>query len=395
MTRTAGRHEGSITIAICLIVAVLEGFDIQAAGVAAPRLAPALGLAPEQLGLFFSASTLGMLLGAYLGGWSADRWGRKPVLLLAVATFALGSLATGASHDLAGLAVSRLITGLGLGAGLPSLIALAAERNPGKGSRAVAMMYAGTPLGGAFAGVASSVLSDWRHIFYAGGLLPVFVLPVLAFMLKESHQRSAAKAEPQRAGQLWRDGRGITTVLLWLAFFTGMMVLYLMLNWTPMLLAARLFSQDQIAMFQAVVNIAGGLAVLAVATPLDGPSFKSIAIGAYALTIAALVALARIPPETVPAVVVAFLFGAGLLVSQSILYATASRLYPPRIRGAGVGAAVAVGRVGSVAGPLLGGVALHGGLSPERLILLTIPVILLAATAIVAAIRQHEASRTA
>ena len=382
---------GGITIVICLIVAMLEGFDIQAAGVAAPRLAPALGLAPDQLGLFFSASTLGMLLGAYVGGWAADRWGRKPVLILAVLTFAIGSLATGAAQALPGLALSRLITGLGLGSGLPALIALVAERNPGRSNRAVAMMYAGTPLGGAFVGVASSALTNWRHIFYAGGLLPVLVVPVLVFLLKESHTRKAPGADKPGIGQLWREGRAATTALLWIAFFTGMMVLYLMLNWTPMLLAARTFSGQQIALFQAVFNIAGGLAVLAAATPLDGPWFRTIAIGAYALTIGALVALAQIPAQTAAAMLVALLFGAGLLVSQSILYATASRLYPPQTRGTGVGAAVAVGRLGSVAGPLLGGIALHAGLTPRWLILLTIPVIILAALAIVAAINRHRA----
>lgn len=391
----SGRSTTStLTIVVCFIVAVLEGFDIQAAGVAAPGLARALGLSPDQLGMFFGASTLGMLVGAYLGGWSSDRIGRKPVLMLAVGTFAVGSLATGVAESLASLSLSRLLTGVGLGAALPALIALVAEHNAGRSGRAVALMYAGTPVGGAVVGVASAMLSDWRHIFYLGGALPAVIVPLLYFLIQETYATAPGARSSGSLRRLWGEQRGSATGLLWLAFFSGMLVLYLMLNWTPMLLAAKGFANEQIAIFQTVVNLAGGAAVMAAAAPLDGPYFRSIAIGAFAVTVCALVALAEIPPQTGPAAIVAFLCGSGLLVSQSILYATAARIYPPEIRGTGVGAAVAAGRIGSVSGPVLGGIVLQLGFAPGQLIYLTIPVILFAAVTLAAVItREISASR--
>ena len=62
---------------LCFLAAMIEGFDIQAAGVAAPKLAPALGLTPAQMGMFFSAATFGLIFGAIAGGRIADRFGRR------------------------------------------------------------------------------------------------------------------------------------------------------------------------------------------------------------------------------------------------------------------------------------------------------------------------------
>jgi MFS family permease len=70
-----------VSIALCFAVAVLEGFDIQAIGVAAPKLAPELGLGRDQMGWVFFASNLALVIGASCGGWMADKLGRKPVFV--------------------------------------------------------------------------------------------------------------------------------------------------------------------------------------------------------------------------------------------------------------------------------------------------------------------------
>src|SRR5262249_17914207 len=80
------------TVALCFAVMVIEGFDIQARGVAAPALGPELKLSREVLGQALSASNIGLVIGAILGGWLADVFGRKPVLIGAVAVFGLFTL---------------------------------------------------------------------------------------------------------------------------------------------------------------------------------------------------------------------------------------------------------------------------------------------------------------
>jgi AAHS family 3-hydroxyphenylpropionic acid transporter len=106
---------GVLTVALCCAVSIIEGFDLQSAGVAAPRLAPALGLNPGQLGLFFSSSTFGLMFGALIGGRLSDYFGRKTVLLIAVAGFGLMSIATGYSSSFEMLLLTRFLTGIGLG----------------------------------------------------------------------------------------------------------------------------------------------------------------------------------------------------------------------------------------------------------------------------------------
>ena len=125
---SATRAPGGVpAIIACCALALFEGFDLQAAGVAAPRLAPDLGLGPDALGWFFSVSTFGLMLGAAVGGRLSDRYGRKPVLVVSVALFGMLSILTGLAHTQEQLLVARFLTGVGLGGALPNLIAIVAE----------------------------------------------------------------------------------------------------------------------------------------------------------------------------------------------------------------------------------------------------------------------------
>lgn len=369
-----------VTISLCFLVALLEGFDIQAAGVAAPKLTAALGLSPNMLGTFFTASTVGMLIGAFIGGRASDAFGRKPVLLVSVATFGICSILTGLAGDLSSLVIARFFTGFGLGGALPALIALAAEQDPARRGRAVALMYAGTPLGGAGAGISSALFADWQAIFHIGGVLPLLVLPLLWLFLDESHAPRPERSSEQAgvAAALFESSRIRDTLILWAAFFLGMLVLYLLLNWTPMLLSSRGFTMAQIAAFQATLNIVGALVVMLASLALDGHRLVPIAIAAYVGSAVALLIVAKMPLGIGFAVAGAgALLGAAMLTAQSILYATAPRIYGDHVRGTGVGAAIGVGRAGSVTGPLLAGSVLSAGMAPAQLILITIPIILL------------------
>jgi AAHS family 3-hydroxyphenylpropionic acid transporter len=75
------------------------------------------------------------------------------------------------------------------------------------------------------------------------------------------------------------------------------------------------------------------------------------------------------------------LAGLFLVGGQSVLYALASSIYPTEVRGTGVGAAVAVGRMGSILGPLVAGQLLAIGQSATVLLSASIPLIALAAIA--------------
>ena len=135
--------------AIFIGIAVLEGLELQLAGVTGRNIAADFGLDYHILGFFFSASTIGLLFGALAGGWVADRLGRWMVLTASVFLFGMGTIATGLAWDATSLIVLRGLTGIGLGSALPSLLALVADNAPPhKEKRDLAILYSGVPIGG-------------------------------------------------------------------------------------------------------------------------------------------------------------------------------------------------------------------------------------------------------
>ena len=170
-----GASNVNVTVALCLLCAVLEGFDIQAMGVAAPRLVPEFGLSPGQMGWVFSISNIGLVIGAAFGGWLADRVGRKPVFIAAVATFGVFTLGVALAGNFTMLFVLRFLAGLGFGGAMPNMMAMATELSaPGKRAQTAAIMFCGMPIGGGFSAVLTQVLPpdmDWRALFVVGGVL--------------------------------------------------------------------------------------------------------------------------------------------------------------------------------------------------------------------------------
>src|SRR5438046_4335522 len=171
------------TLLFCFLVALCEGLDLQAAGVAAGGLSREFMPTPGQKGLFFSASTFGLSIGAVIGGWLADRIGRKKVLIAAIGAFGLFSLLTIFAWDMQSLTIARLLTGLGLGGALPHTVGLAAAARGGAHRNAsTATRYIGMPLGGAVASLIILVTgaANWRSVVFSAGLGSLVVVPFMA-----------------------------------------------------------------------------------------------------------------------------------------------------------------------------------------------------------------------
>lgn len=195
MEKSDNKH-AIVTVAICFLIAVIEGLDIQAAGIAAAGIREHFGLDSSQLGVFFSAGILGLLPGALVGGRIADRIGRKTVLIWSTAVFAVFTLCTVWVNSFNSLLAVRFLAGAGLGAAMPILITLASEAvTPANRGRAVGLMYCGMPVGAAILSLiaATEFGANWKNIFYLGGLLPIIVIPVMMFLLPESKEYLKAK----------------------------------------------------------------------------------------------------------------------------------------------------------------------------------------------------------
>ncbi|WP_322030127.1 3-(3-hydroxy-phenyl)propionate transporter MhpT [Paraburkholderia sp. J76] len=395
---------GNATIALCLAIALLEGLDLQSAGVAGPRMAKEFHLAVAQMGWAFSAGAIGLLPGAALGGRLADRFGRKRVLMWSVALFGLFSLATTMVWNFESLLVARLLTGLGLGAAMPNLIALCSEAaGEQQRSTAVGAMYCGMPFGAAIAagiGMLGSGDASWRHVFYVGGLGPIVMVPMLGMFLRESQQFVAAQASkmaregaPSVTQALWQAGRARTTIALWISYLGTLIVLYFLMNWLPSMVLARGLTRVQSNLVLMLFNIGGGIGAVAIATIMDRFGRRGTVIGMYVGIVVALTVLAGAGGAGSTAVG-GLLCGFFIVGGQSVLYALAGHAYPTEVRGTGVGAAVAVGRLGSILGPLVAGQLFALGQSPSMLVGSSIPLVVIAAVAaltVVGAFRPRNA----
>ncbi|NML32463.1 3-(3-hydroxy-phenyl)propionate transporter MhpT [Paraburkholderia antibiotica] len=390
----------ALTLGLCFALALLEGLDLQSVGVAAPRMAREFGLSVAQMGLAFSAGTFGLLPGAMFGGRLADRIGRKRVLVISACLFGLLSIMTALVADFHTLVLVRVLTGIGLGGALPNLIALSSEAvEPHRRGTAVSVMYCGIPFGGVIAsviGVLSAGDADWRHIFYVGGAGPLLLVPLLLLFLRDSSAFTKAshdgRIKPAPIGEVLFGGtRGLSTVQIWVSYFCTLIVLYFLLNWLPSLMAARGLSRAEVGYVQIFFNVGGGLGTLLIGMLMDRIRQSLVIGGMYVGIIASLAGLS-VSPGFGALVAAAFFAGTFVVGGQSVLYALSAAFYPTAMRGTGVGAAVAVGRIGSVVGPLAAGQLLAMGRSSSTVIGASIPVTVIAAVAALLLLRRPRAA---
>lgn len=373
--------------ALCFLAGLCEGYDMLVAGVTAPKFAPVFGLNPEQLGWVFSASTLGLFVGALIGGRLADHVGRRAVVIGSLVLLGLFSIGTALVSDLGALLAMRFLTGIGLGGTLPNILALTNESSrPDRATMRVTMLGSAMPFGGALVGalmVAAPNL-DWRTVFWIGGLAPLAVAAVMIFALPESRafsQRAMTGARAGVATALAGDRRLLATTLIWASSFFIALTLYMMINWLPSILTDRGFIKAEVGAVIMMLTF-GGAASGFVFGALSRLKRRELL---YVLTwlgmIASMAGMALAPQDL--RLVCAASFGIGFFVSggQFLLYALATELYPPQVRGTGVGFAVGIGRLGAVAGPLLAGGLLMAQQTAGAVMLAVLPLIVLSLAA--------------
>ena len=381
---------GQRVLFLCIAGMVCEGLDLQSAGVAAAGIVQELRPDSRVLGWFFAASTVGLFIGAPIGGWFGDRIGRVRVVVASMVVFGVFSLATGLATSVGTLIAARFLTGLGLGGAMPNFIALASESSAvGKGGRSVALMFAGTPLGGAVASLVAVAVGPerWRWVFVAGGLLPLGVAALWQWARIElpATQAAASGASSARSSMVdvaFADGRAVPSLLLWTAWFASLLLLYLLLNWLPLLLVGLGLPPARAALAQVTFNLLGALGAIVVGTRLDGRSRTWAISAAFGALVASLFVLARVDVGWVVPLVGAV--GFAMQAAQASIFALGPACYPSAVRGTGVGMAVGAGRLGSITGPILAASLLGAGQSAAGVLTLLAPIAAVAAICTVA-----------
>ena len=389
-------------IAICGLIQMCDGYDVNSIGWSVPSLTHAWHVQPSAFALAFLWSNVGVMAGALLAGPIGDRFGRKPLLIFSLALFGVASLASAASPSLAFLAGMRFFTGMGIAGGFAGTVALTGDYTPRRlRARMIMLTFTGAPLGGFVGGLLVSTLLHegfgWPAIYIVGGTFPLLLLAITALWLPESPRFLATRMNlaPQQLGllhglaiahvpgarlatdaagrnplrALFSEGFALQTTLLWIIFFCSLLDLFLFIFWLPEVLHLIGMTPAQAVFATSLYPLGGILAVLYLGWAIDHlGAHRALAVHfTSGIAFILLIALTALPYLLLLAVVL--MAGMTVLGSQTGLNAACGKLYPARMRVSGYGFATGVGRLGGIAAAPLGGFLLAWGLPPTYVFL--------------------------
>ncbi|HVE09905.1 MAG TPA: MFS transporter [Paraburkholderia sp.] len=378
----------------CFMIMLMDGYDQTAVSFAAPAIIKEWHVSRGGFGPVFGAGLFGTLIGSFIFGYIGDRFGRKRAIVSGSLFFGALTLASVWVTSLHELMLLRFIAGIGMGGVIPNSVALVAEYAP-KRLRAtwVTLMFSGFSIGAGSGGLVSSALIHrygWPVMFVVGGGGSLLVAFLLIFTLPESakllvvRQRSietvrklVARLRPELklpadaqfvAGEtqekkqrfvlklIFSDGLAAITPLLWIVFVVNSMALYFLQNWLPILMEGVGIDPSGAGLITTMFSVGGVLGGLILCRFVDRHGVLAIislpAIGAP------IVAALGITSSQAWLMLAVFATGFCVVGAQYGLYAVAGMIYPTSFRSAGVGSAISVGKIGSVSGPVIGGLLL-------------------------------------
>ncbi|MFJ3372205.1 MFS transporter [Pseudomonas sp. NPDC086251] len=405
----------------CSFIMLFDGYDLVIYGSVVPHLMEQWQLPAVQAGWMGSAALFGMMFGALTLGPLADRFGRRRVILVAIALGSLTAFANAFAWDAWSFAVLRFITGIGLGGTIPNIVALINDMAPKARRNIMTTVMLGCYSLGALlsALVALLVLSrfGWESTFIIAGL-PLLTLPWMYRFLPESlpylvvRDKVAATAllrriqpgldvdklrwpslDTQRVSApvsgLFTEGRALGTLMLWIGFGMCLLMVYGLNTWLPKIMVAGGYPLVSGLMFLITMNLGSIIGALGGGWLADRWGTKPTLMMCLTLAVVSLIILG-IKPGPVLLNIMLMLAGAATIGSLSVIHAFAAQQYPTDIRATGISWCSAVGRMGGIAGPALGGLMLSLNLSLQlNFILCAVPGMI--ALLAVAAVTQRRA----
>ena len=389
-----------IAVITCITLSALDGFDVLAIAFAGPGVASDFGVSKSTLGIILATELLGMGVGATVLGQYADRVGRRPIILLSLVIMTLGLLASSLAPSILLLGISRVFTGIGIGAVLSVANAATAEvSNTKYRSFNVTFMGAGFSIGGVLGGlVATQLLQhyDWRSVFYLGTVMTAISIPLVIFTLPESASYLAIKrpenalerlnavlkklgqdtliALPEyknasegtgRFRELFGPRLRRRTLFLWVAFMGHIFTVYFVIKWSPTIAAAANVGVTDSEAAQILVWINLGALAASFLYSLLTMTFnlRALAVLFYLGSFISVSVLGLFIDDfgtlKAAALFCGFFIGGG----TAAIYPLMAHYFPPNVRAGGIGFVLGVGRAAAIAGPVAAGFLLDAELT--------------------------------
>lgn len=374
-------------LAWCLLIIIIDGYDIAVAGTALPSIMQQMGVTAATAGFMASSALFGMMFGAIFLGAMSDRIGRRWTIAICIFLFSVFTAGAGLTSDPVSFSVMRFIAGLGIGGVMPNIVAQMTEYAPRRvRSLMTTAMFSGYAFGGILAAVLGKQLigeHGWQAVFIAAGV-PVVLIPFVLKSMPESIAYLMAKQDRERlrsvalglqpdlkldaqvdfsvpredraAGaalsRLFQDGRGFSTVMFWIAFFTGLFMIYALSSWLTKLMAMSGYSLGSALSFVIALNLGAMIGAIGGGWLADRFHIKWVLVAMYALG-GVFLYLMTVKMSTDLLYGVVAMVGACSTGAQIVAYAYCGQYYPMAVRSTGIGMAAGVGRLGAIAAPLL------------------------------------------
>lgn len=371
----------------CLLIIVIDGYDIAVAGTALPSIMKEMNVTASTAGFMASSALFGMMFGAMVLGTLADRIGRRWTIAICVFLFSVFTAAAGFMTEPVSFSVMRFIAGLGIGGVMPNIVAQMTEYSPKKiRSVMTTLMFSGYALGGILAAVlGKQLIGDygWQSVFVAAGA-PLLLIPFIFKSMPESlpyliahhddrHLREivqriepglrlsaedqfvvppSVKGQGVPVARLFQEGRGLSTLMFWVAFFTGLFMIYALSSWLTKLMAMSGYSLGSALSFVVALNLGAMFGAIVGGWLADKFHIKWVLVTMYALG-GLFLYLMTVPMSTDMLYLVIAAVGACSTGAQIVAYAYSGQFYPMSIRSTGIGMAAGVGRTGAILAPLL------------------------------------------
>ena len=405
------------------LLMLFDGFDLTIYGAVVPTIMDEWGISAVQAGMYGSYALFGMMFGALIFGTLADKLGRKKIIMICVLIFSLFMLLAGLAPSPELFGLFRFITGLGLGGMMPNVIGLISEYSPeGLRSRMIATIMAGYSIGGVVAAFLSMILITnfgWESVFFFGAL-PLLLLPFLAKSLPDSigtlvtkkddkgiqkilikvnadYQPSdnetfvlnKPKQDSSPVKNLFTEKRGFLTVMIWLTYFMSLLMIYGLNTWLPKFMTEAGFPLGSSLSFLLALNVGATVGAILMGWLADRWGVGRALILFFVIAAISITSLGYATNMVLLYVMVA-IAGAATVGTQNLTHSYTSQFYPITIRSTALGWALAVGRIGGILGPTIGGILLASNLTLQlNFLIFAIPGVI-AALAVFLANQQGE-----
>lgn len=320
----------------------------------------------NQIGLVSSITTVGMMIGALLFGYLADKFGKKNIIIITLLLFSVSNLVLALTSNVEQFMFVRFITGIGLGGELPVATTIIADSFSGhKRSKMLILVDSFWAIGWILASLLAFLfmpIYGWRFTVIITSVMALYTLVIRRHLPQQTNVKNARLNLKKALSQIFSPEYLRATICLSLLWFIIMFTYYGMFLWLPSVLIKRGFSVVHSFRYTLVMSFAQ-LPGYFLAAYLMGKLTRKRVLEIYLVGTIIGAFLFGTAQTTFWVVFSSCLLSFFTLGAWGILIALTPTQYPMEIRGVGIGFTQSIGRIGATIGPYLIGFSLSINLS--------------------------------